>query len=141
MARRRLTPAAPQFATAFAAELSRKCSARGTFARDSAGPAAFPRFSPAAPIARVAAEAAGAAALEEMADTLRRARDEGRLVLDLALDAIAPDHLARDRLPAEDAEMAALRDSIRAHGQRTPIEVTPLVASDRAPRAAPCPMG
>lgn len=83
-----------------------------------------PGFAP--PIARVAAEAAGASAFEEMAETLRRAREEGRMVLDLPLDAIAPDHLTRDRLPAEDEDMAALRDSIRAHGQRTPIEVTPL---------------
>jgi ParB family chromosome partitioning protein len=85
---------------------------------------------PAAPIARVAAEAAGSAALQELADTLKRARETGRLVLDLPLDAIAPDHLARDRigdrLPAEDAEMTALRESIRAHGQRTPIEVVPV---------------
>jgi len=83
----------------------------------------------AAPIARVAAEAAGTAALHELAETLARARDQGRLVLDLALDAIAPDHLDRDRLPAEDAEMVALRESIRAHGQRTPIEVTPLTGA------------
>ena len=85
-----------------------------------------PTLTPAAPIARVAAEAAGAAALQEMAETLTRARDDGRMVLDLPLDAIAADHLARDRLPVEDAEMAALRESLRAHGQRTPIEVTPL---------------
>ena len=78
------------------------------------------------PIARVAAEAAGAAALDELADTLRRARDGGRMVVDLPLDAIAPDHLARDRLPVEDAEALALRASLAAHGQRTPIEVTPL---------------
>ena len=83
----------------------------------------------AAPIARVAAEAAGTAALHELAETLARARDQGRLVLDLPLDAIAPDHLARDRVPAEDAEMLALRQSIRAHGQRTPIEVTPLTGA------------
>lgn len=83
-----------------------------------------PGFAP--PIARVAAEAAGASAFEEMAETLRRAREEGRMVLELPLDAIAPDHLTRDRLPAEDEDMAALRESIRAHGQRTPIEVTPL---------------
>jgi hypothetical protein len=82
-----------------------------------------------APIARVAAEAASAAALEEMADALRRARDEGRLALDLPLDAIAPDHLTRDRLPAEDEDAAALRESLRAHGQRTPIEVTPLAGA------------
>ena len=85
---------------------------------------------PAAPIARVAAEAAGSAALQELADTLARARETGRLVLDLPLDAIVPDHLARDRigdrLPADDEDMAALRASIRAHGQRTPIEVVPV---------------
>ena len=68
-----------------------------------------------------------------MAETLRRARDEGRMVLDLPLDAIAPDHLARDRIgdriPPEDEDMAALRESLRAHGQRTPIEVTPLAGA------------
>ena len=62
----------------------------------------------------------------ELSETLERARDTGRMVLDLPLDAIAPDHLARDRIAAEDAEMATLRESIRAHGQRSPIEVTPL---------------
>ena len=61
-----------------------------------------------APIARVAAEAAGAAALDELAETLRRAREGGRMVLELPLEAIAPDHLARDRLPVEDEEMVAL---------------------------------
>src|SRR5690606_40743632 len=39
---------------------------------------------------------------------------------------LAPDHLARDRIPVEDEEMAALKESIRVHGQRTPIEVAPL---------------
>jgi ParB family chromosome partitioning protein len=79
-----------------------------------------------APIARVAAEAAGAAAFDEMAETLRRARAEGRLVLDLPLDAVVSDHLARDRIAGADGEMAALIASIRRHGQRTPIEVTAL---------------
>ena len=55
------------------------------------------------------------------------------MVLDLPLDAIAPDHLTRDRLPAEDEEMAALRDRSRAHGQRTPIEVTPLATGGALP--------
>lgn len=87
-----------------------------------------PGFAP--PIARVAAEAAGVSAFEELAETLRRAREEGRMVLELPLDAIAPDHLTRDRLPAEDEDMAALRESIRAHGQRTPIEVTPLTGEE-----------
>jgi ParB family transcriptional regulator, chromosome partitioning protein len=91
---------------------------------------------PSAPIARVAAEAAGAAALQELTETVARARETGRMVLDLALDAIEPDHLTRDRLPADDEDMAALRESIRLHGQRTPIEVTPLV-SDGAGGALP----
>ena len=90
---------------------------------------AFTRLSPSAPIARVAADAVGAAALEEISDTLRRARETGRMILDLPLEAIAPDHLARDRIPAEDEEMQALRESLRAHGQRTPIEVTPLAGT------------
>ena len=80
----------------------------------------------AAPIARQVAESAGAAAFEELAETLTRARETGRMVLDLPFADIAPDHLARDRVPAEDPEMAELRESLRAHGQRTPIEVTPL---------------
>lgn len=84
---------------------------------------------PTAPIARVAAEAAGAAALQELTDTVSRARETGRMVLDLPLATIEPDHLTRDRLPAEDAEMGALRESIRLHGQRTPIEVTPLTGA------------
>ena len=88
-------------------------------------------LSPTAPIARVAAEAAGAAALQDLADSIARARDEGRMVLDLPLDAIAADHLTRDRLPVEDAEMGSLRASIRLHGQRTPVEVTPLVSEGR----------
>ena len=89
-------------------------------------------LSPTAPIARVAADAAGAAALQDLADSVARARDTGRMVLDLPLAVIAADHLTRDRLPAEDAEMAALRESIRRHGQRAPIEVTPLVSEGGA---------
>jgi ParB family chromosome partitioning protein len=115
MARRRLAPVSAGFAAD--ADVPRA---------EHSAPAFPPAASAAGPIARVAAEAASQAALDEMAETLRRAREEGRMVLDLPLDAIAPDHLARDRLPAEDEEMAALRESLRAHGQRTPIEVTPL---------------
>lgn len=115
--------------------------ARRRLAPAAAHPAGVPRAEhrlapglPAAPIARVAAEAAGSAALQEMADTLTRARDTGRLVLDLPLGAIAADHLARDRIgarigermPADDEDMASLRESLRAHGQRSPIEVVAL---------------
>ena len=90
------------------------------------------RLNSGAPIARVAAEAAGTAALQELSEALERARETGRMVIDLPLDAIAPDHLARDRLPVEDDEMVILRESLRAHGQRTPIEVTPLVSGEGA---------
>lgn len=118
MARRRLTTA-PAAADVPRAE---------RFAADAPAPTAgrAPGLPGAAPIARVAADAAGAAALEEMSRTLRNARETGRLVLDIPLENIAADHLSRDRLPAEDADMVALRESLRAHGQRTPIEVTPL---------------
>ena len=88
MARRRLAPLPDGFAAELAADTDVPRAEHSA-----------PAFPPAGPIARVAAEAAGAAALEEMAETLRRAREDGRMVLDLPLDAIAPDHLARDRLP------------------------------------------
>lgn len=89
-------------------------------------PAPAARSGTQAPIATTVADAAGTAALEEMAGALQSARDSGRMILDLPLDDISPDHLSRDRIPVEDEEMAALRESLRLHGQRTPIEVTPL---------------
>ena len=121
MARRRLAPVDPG-----------KIAARSGPARslpadtEAAVPRAEQGLAFAAPIARVAADAAAGAALQEMAETLRTAREEGRLVLALPLEEVAPDHLARDRIPVEDEEMAALKESIRVHGQRTPIEVAPL---------------
>ena len=79
---------------------------------------------PLAPIAQVAGDSAATAALREVAETLARARAEGRLVLPLARSAVATDWLIRDRLEAvEGEEFDALVDSIRTHGQRTPIEV------------------
>ena len=123
MARRRLTPLPAATDVPRAEHFpAAPATASGFGPLDAARP-------PAAPIARVAAEAAGAAALDEMAETLRRARDDGRLALELPLDAIAADHLTRDRLPVEDEDMAALRESLRAHGQRMPIEVTPLAGA------------
>lgn len=79
---------------------------------------------PRAPIAAAAGEAATAAALEEMAGELRAIDAEGRRIEVLALDEVDAEHLMRDRLVVDDEEMAALVASIRAHGQRTPIEVT-----------------
>lgn len=124
MARRRLTPT---IAPAGAGTDVPRAERSGALAESDAGP--FGRLSPAAPIARVAAEAASAAALDELTETLRTARETGRLVIDLPTDQIAPDHLARDRIPADDEDMVALCTSIREHGQRAPIEVTPLSGS------------
>jgi len=78
------------------------------------------------PIAQVAAEASATAALRELSDTVAAVRAEGRLVARLPLDAIEPDHLVRDRIETDDEALQALVASIRAHGQRTPIEVEDL---------------
>ena len=79
-----------------------------------------------APIAQVAGEAAAQAALDEVAGELKAAREEGRLVLSLPLEAIKADHLLRDRITQDEAEMEALQESLRARGQQTPIEVVEL---------------
>ncbi len=76
------------------------------------------------PIARVAADAATQAALAELSGALTAAREEGRLVLRLALDAVEAEHLVRDRVALDEAELEALVASIREYGQRSPVEVT-----------------
>ena len=78
------------------------------------------------PIAQVAGSAATQAALDEVAGAMARARTEGRLVLALPLAAVDIDHLVRDRIAVDEAELGHLAASIRAHGQRSPIEVTDL---------------
>lgn len=78
------------------------------------------------PIAQVAAQAATENAFRELADDVAKARAEGRMVLEIPRDQIAPDHLARDRVVQDNDELQSLVESIRAHGQRTPIEVTEL---------------
>ena len=79
-----------------------------------------------APIARVAGDAATTAAFEAVSDELRRARIEGRLVQALPLAAVQDDYLVRDRILAEDEDLAALMASLRARGQQTPIDVVDL---------------
>jgi ParB/RepB/Spo0J family partition protein len=74
----------------------------------------------------VAGEAAAEAALAELGEAWARARAEGRLVQALPLAAVDSGHLVRDRIAADEAEMAPLVASIREHGQRTPVEVTDL---------------
>lgn len=81
---------------------------------------------PAPPIARVAAEASSTAALQELSETLRRARAEGRMITPLPLSQIDESYLVRDRVPVDDEDMAALRASLKARGQQTPIEVVDL---------------
>ena len=83
-----------------------------------------------APIAGVAQDAARTAALEEVSDTLARARAEGRMILTLPLDAVQMDHITRDRIASDDEEMAALKQSLRARGQQTPIDVVALEGGD-----------
>ena len=78
------------------------------------------------PIADVSRDAATQAALEEVTGELQAARQEGRMVLDLPLEAINVSYLVRARVVLDDDDMAALADSIRARGQQTPIEVTDL---------------
>ncbi|MDU8912139.1 ParB/RepB/Spo0J family partition protein [Aestuariicoccus sp. MJ-SS9] len=80
----------------------------------------------AAPIADVARDAATSHAAAEMAETLQKARAEGRMIVPLALAEIQFDHLVRDRIIVEDDEMEALVNSLRDRGQQTPIEVVEL---------------
>lgn len=80
----------------------------------------------AAPIADVAREAATSAALDELSETMARAREEGRMVLSLPLGQVQMDYLVRDRVAIADEEMAALMASIRSRGQQAPVEVVAL---------------
>ena len=108
--RKRLTPASEDW-------LSRTPSgAAAAFASD------LPRAAP-PPIAQVSADAAGSAAFDELSETLRRAREEGRMVIEVPLDRIDPGYLVRDRMGVAADELDSLRESIRARGQQMPIEV------------------
>lgn len=79
--------------------------------------------SSAAPIADVARDASSTAALSELSDSLARAREEGRMIVDLPLNQIVMDHLVRDRVVVDETEMQTLKTSLRSRGQQTPIEV------------------
>ncbi len=85
-----------------------------------------------APIARIAGEASATAALEGLADEMARARAEGRLVQALPLAEVQEGWLLRDRLSVDPDDLASLVESLRAHGQRTAIEVV-----DRGAGAVP----
>jgi len=77
------------------------------------------------PIADVAGDAAATGALMELSDKISTARQEGRWIEQIPLDAIKTDYLVRDRVDVDAEEMAALKDSLRANGQQTAIEVVP----------------
>lgn len=115
--RKRLTPANPEYLDPAAGLETKAMYPLGV---------APTRTFKAPPIAEVAQSSAATAALEEMAETLRRAREDGRMVLDLPLEAIEESYLVRDRTQIDEEEMAVLRQSIAARGQQTPIEVVAL---------------
>jgi len=119
MAKRiRLTPARPDWLEPQAAD---DPAPRAPETRPMRGPdPALP------PIAQIAAQTSTASALAEVSGVLAAARAEGRLVQRLALEAIDADHLVRDRIDTDDAELAGLMASIEAHGQRMPVDVTDL---------------
>ena len=81
---------------------------------------------PAPPIASVAGDAATTAALEELSETLRLARAEGRMITPIPLVEIDETYLVRDRVVVDGEEMEALKASLAARGQQTPIEVVEL---------------
>ena len=56
----------------------------------------------------------------------REAREAGRIIEDLPVDAVIVEHMVRDRLTVSAQEMEELKASIRANGQRLPIEVVVL---------------
>ena len=128
MARRRLSPPA----SALGAPETK--SLRRPGAPSFAAPAAAEDGAPAnAPIAGLAGEAARAGAeAARAAARLAEAEAEGRVLADIPLALIDDDFLARDRDPRgfDAAEMAALKASLRLHGQRTPAEVTRLEGRD-----------
>lgn len=78
------------------------------------------------PIAEVAGGAASAAALDEMAQRWQAAREGGRMVVELPLDAVVLDHIDRDRVADDPQEAEILRESLLRRGQQTPIEVVAL---------------
>ena len=89
---------------------------------------------PRAPIAQVSGDAAAQAAFAAVAAELQAARDEGRMVLSLPLDAVATDYLIRDRIDPDPAAMAELLDSLRARGQQAPVEVAEIGQVNGVPR-------
>lgn len=74
-------------------------------------------------IADVVNDAATTSALMELSDKISDARQVGRWIEQVPLDAIKADYLVCDRVVAQADDMATLKDSLRAGGQKTAIEV------------------
>lgn len=115
--RRRLTPPRPEFLDTPEGLETKSAFPLGV---------APTRTRPSAPIAGVAGEASASAALAELSAEIQAARAEGRLVQALPLAAVEVDYLVRDRLSVAEDEMAALKASLLARGQQTPIETVAL---------------
>jgi len=81
-----------------------------------------------APIAIDVAAAASEAKLADLTAQMSHLKGAGRLVLEIPLEAVAADHLTRDRIGCDTEEMAALVESLRQRGQQTPVEVEALEA-------------
>ncbi|WP_371158155.1 ParB/RepB/Spo0J family partition protein [Jannaschia sp. 2305UL9-9] len=100
---------------------------------------ARPGLATPAPVAQVSGDAAQSAALEEITAYIARARADGLMLSLLPLARIDAGYLHRDRIMAEDdaatmaddPDMAALIDSIRARGQQVPIDVVRLTGDPR----------
>ncbi len=75
------------------------------------------------PIAEVAGDTAGRAALEEVAREMTAAEEQGRVIKTIPIAEITIHHLNRDRLVFDDDEMETLKASLEARGQQSPIEV------------------
>lgn len=116
--RKRLTPANPNYLSPGSAE--------GGLETKAMYPLGVAPTRSAPPIANVAAVQAATAALDEISETLRVAREQGRMVVELSLDVVQLDYLVRDRVANDDADSAALIASLRARGQQAPIEVADL---------------
>ena len=84
---------------------------------------AFPTPPARMPIAEVARDTAGRAALEEVAREMTSAEEEGRVVKKLPIAQVIGHYLSRDRMVLDPEEMDALKASIAERGQQTPIEV------------------
>jgi ParB family chromosome partitioning protein len=88
-----------------------------------------------APIAQIAGEIARAADPLDVEKRVSNARDsvdaeawrlaqtEGRVITEITLDSIDMEHMMRDRMVVDAAEIEELKSSIRTNGLRLPIEV------------------